>query len=374
MSTTPNKGYNNQATGSDVGTWGIVNNQNFTAIDLNFGGRKNANVAGNTNVNVSIADAQNAYHLLTGLLTGNIQYILPALGGFYFIQNNTTGAFTVTVIITGGTSNFVAPQGQTAFVFSNPDNLIPTGLINNIFVGQASTGGTANAQTLAAVTPGAWALAVGNIIYATAGHSNNASMTFAGPDGAAKAVERISSLGLVALTGGEVITGNIIALFWDGTEYVLLNPSGGLLAANNLSDVANNVTALANLFGATPLIPSGATGTTQAVNDASTKLATTAFVNRASSIATQGYVELPSGVFLQWGTQSVGANTTSTFSFPIAFPTNVFAFVVSQHVNANTGVNANESTGGNSISTSQYQIRNGSGAGTINFDWFATGN
>ena len=57
-----------------------------------------------------------------------------------------------------------------------------------------------------------------------------------------------------------------------------LSNLGGMAKSANLSDVANAATALANLFGSTPVIPSGATGTTQATNDNSTKLATTAYV------------------------------------------------------------------------------------------------
>lgn len=224
MTSTPNKNFNDQATASNVGTWGLALNQNFTAIDLNLGGRKNANVAGSANITVSTADAQNVFHLLTGLLTGNINYILPALGGFYFVQNNTTGAFTVTATIAGGSGGVLVPQGQIALVFANPDTPALNGVISTIFTG-GITGGSANAQTLASVTPAPWALATSNIIYCTAGATNNGATTFAGPDGVAKSVKKNSSAGLAALVGGEIATGALLFLFWDGTEYILLNPT-----------------------------------------------------------------------------------------------------------------------------------------------------
>lgn len=261
MSFTPNKTYNNQPTGSDVGTWGIVNNSNFTSIDLNFGGRKNANVAGGGNVNVTAADAQNVYHLLTGMLTGDIQYIFPATGGFYFIQNNTTGAFTVKVIIAGGTSGFIIPQSQTSFLFANPDNFIPAGIISNTFVG-GTTGGTANAQILVSVTPGPWALAVGNIIYSVAGFSNNAATTFAGPDGVAKSVKKnLDYSGLAPLTGGEIIVGGLLVLYWDGTEYILLNPTPvpGQIAGSTTNDsaLAGNVGEIVSNSASTQSLATG---------------------------------------------------------------------------------------------------------------------
>lgn len=123
MALTPNKSFNDQTTGTNTGTWGIILNSNFTSIDLSFGGRKNANVAGSADVVVSAADAQNVTHALTGILTGNIKYQFPATGGMYFIQNSTTGNFSVTAITFGGSTGFVVPRGRTAWVFCNPDNL-----------------------------------------------------------------------------------------------------------------------------------------------------------------------------------------------------------------------------------------------------------
>lgn len=121
MSLTPNKNYNNQATGSNINTWGVINNSNFTIIDLNLGGRLSISVAGSANVTATANQAQNLFHTLTGAITGNITYYLPALGGFYFVTNNTTGSFTLKADITGGTGGVAVPQGQAYLVFSNPD-------------------------------------------------------------------------------------------------------------------------------------------------------------------------------------------------------------------------------------------------------------
>jgi hypothetical protein len=230
---TANKGYSNQTTGTNAGTWGIVLNGNFTAIDANLGGRLDINVAGASNITVTTTQAQNVFHLLTGVLTGNIEYILPSQGGFYFINNSTTGAFTVEAIASGGTVGFNIPQGQTALVFTNPDNNVVTGLMSNVFIGQATTGGSANAQTLSAVTPGPWTLTAGNIIYATSGESNSSAATFAGPDGSAVAIKKNGASGLAALAGGEIVSGNQILLEYDGTEYILLNPYISFAPLNN---------------------------------------------------------------------------------------------------------------------------------------------
>ena len=122
MVDTPNKGYPLQATGSNTGAWGIVlNNQIFGVIDLNLGGRYNIDVSGSSDVTLTADDAQNVYHHLTGILTGNINYIFPAPnGGFFIVYNNTSGAYTVTVKPAGGTG-LVVPQGYVYLVFIDPD-------------------------------------------------------------------------------------------------------------------------------------------------------------------------------------------------------------------------------------------------------------
>ena len=47
------------------------------------------------------------------------------------------------------------------------------------------------------------------------------------------------------------------------------------------------------------------------------------------SLATTGYSILPSGVYLQWGKVSVGANTTATATYATTFPTTCASAIVS---------------------------------------------
>ena len=68
-------------TGDLSGTWGSTLNTNvFTPIDLMLGGTASVNCAGNSNITLSGTQAQNKIQLLTGILTGNIEYIFPATG------------------------------------------------------------------------------------------------------------------------------------------------------------------------------------------------------------------------------------------------------------------------------------------------------
>jgi hypothetical protein len=69
------------------------------------------------------------------------------------------------------------------------------------------------------------------------------------------------------------------------------------------------------------------------------------------------------GLIIQWGSGSVPPNTTSTFNFATTFPTTILTCVVGLGITANTASNMGDSTGGGSISTSQYQVRQGLGSG-----------
>lgn len=148
-----NKGYELMATGEDDGTWGIKANVNFSLIDSNFGGRFNKDVSGSSNVTVTGAQAENVCHVLTGVLTGNIQYIFPATGAFYWVTNNTTGAFAITLAMAGGTTVRNVNQGETVGIFINPDGNFGVKFLTSSFTSRLGplfldgTAGTANAQT-----------------------------------------------------------------------------------------------------------------------------------------------------------------------------------------------------------------------------------
>ena len=89
---------------------------------------------------------------------------------------------------------------------------------------------------------------------------------------------------------------------------VTFNQNGRITAGSALvsADIPSSV-ALAGV----PTAPTAANGTN------TTQLATTAFAYGMASKAANGYLKLPNGLIMQWG--SVAANTSVTF--PIAFPT-----------------------------------------------------
>lgn len=116
---TPNKKYELQATGDNDGTWGIVLDSLFTQMDLNQGGRLTVAVAG-IDITLTSDDTQNVFLNLSGTLSANIVLNFPATqGGWFLINNGTTGAYTIQVKPTGGSGVYIT-QNAVSMVFINP--------------------------------------------------------------------------------------------------------------------------------------------------------------------------------------------------------------------------------------------------------------
>ena len=138
---TPNKGYSLPTVAGDLNQWGVFLNQGTSIMDNNMGGQAFVNVAGAADVTATAANAQNLVQSLTGVLTGDISYLLPNVGSFYIINNATTGAFTLTIKTTAGGSNgVIVPQGTQLAVYSRGGNVW-------IFDGRTGGGGAANSRT-----------------------------------------------------------------------------------------------------------------------------------------------------------------------------------------------------------------------------------
>jgi len=107
-----------------------------------------------------------------------------------------------------------------------------------------------------------------------------------------------------ALTGGEINGAGTAIVKWHSSQgvWILLECSGGYGKAAT---------------------PPGA--------DNSTKVATTAFVQSlipASSVGGSGYIKFGNGLIMQWGRVNNASGSTAV-SYPLTFPTSVFAVVLS---------------------------------------------
>ena len=121
----PNLHLELQATGENAGTWGqILDNNVFTIIDQVLGNTLSLPLT-NVNVTLSTSQTQNAYINLTGTLTANVQVIFPQIGRVFFIANNTTGAFTVTLTTSAvGGKTYTLQQGQGRFIVLDGTNVL----------------------------------------------------------------------------------------------------------------------------------------------------------------------------------------------------------------------------------------------------------
>lgn len=111
-----------------------------------------------------------------------------------------------------------------------------------------SSGGSANAQTLAVAN---YTLNVGVVIRGLMSFSNTGAMTLN-----TTAVKKQTSSGLAALTGGEVIAGQVAQFIYDGTQYELFGGGGGSSSGQIL---VNAQTSTAYTFNGTGTGGTGAT-------------------------------------------------------------------------------------------------------------------
>jgi hypothetical protein len=122
---TPNKYIEKPANGDYNNTWSTPVNNDWDVIDTAFGGTTNINAVGASGtVTLSIAQYRPPIIAITGALTANVNYQLPAgVGGFWHIFNNTSGAFSVLLSSAGGGSTVTIPQGYTISVISDGTNI-----------------------------------------------------------------------------------------------------------------------------------------------------------------------------------------------------------------------------------------------------------
>lgn len=181
---TPNKGFIVPTVGADRNQWGTQWNSNINYLDKALGGVLNpVNVAGSGDFTVTAADAQNVAHVLTGVLTGTRNYILPAgAHGFWFISNTTTGNFSLYVRSAGGGLNLEILQGNAVVLWSDGVSIVPAvgSQLAKLFTAAATAGKQAvNYEQFATVSASNWKVVlpgnlkiIGGVAQATAASVN----------------------------------------------------------------------------------------------------------------------------------------------------------------------------------------------------------
>lgn len=154
----------------------------------------------------------------------------------YNLQNNTTADATQ---VMADYNALIACLANAASAGANTDitsllgvttPLAPSSGGTSVFVGGTSAG-SANAQTAATTVPFNFGLVTGNSVVFVAGYSNSGAMTFRANSTTAKNVYKPTLLGPVALTGGEIVAGQVVQVTYDGTQYQMAVPQNALVTS-----------------------------------------------------------------------------------------------------------------------------------------------
>lgn len=123
--------------GAYVDTWDEPLYANWQTLDAAVSGTTTLTLS-NSNVVLTVptfpaytdppsvsTSAQNLRLYLTGTLLANLTIYIPAtIGGFWIVDDATTGSYTVTIKTTAvGSTGINSSQGKTLFIFSNGTNV-----------------------------------------------------------------------------------------------------------------------------------------------------------------------------------------------------------------------------------------------------------
>lgn len=165
-------------TGDQAGNWGATTNVNLgTLLEQAISGYVTQAITDGADTTITIPNgasgvARNMFIECTGTLSAARNLIVPANKKLYFIYNNTTGGYAVTVKVSGQTGVSVANGTKVVLVSNGTDIVSATsyGVIQSV-TGVVYSSGT----TLTAATGAQIAAAIGSTAVTNATNSTNAT-------------------------------------------------------------------------------------------------------------------------------------------------------------------------------------------------------
>jgi hypothetical protein len=133
-----------QVTGENSGTWGnIVNNGVTSLVDASVAGTATVTHTDAANYTLSTAngatdEARQMFLNITGTLTAARNVVCPTASKLYFLRNNTTGGFAVTLKTSGGTGISV-PNGKYAALYCDGTNVVNAFDFNSALTANTAT-------------------------------------------------------------------------------------------------------------------------------------------------------------------------------------------------------------------------------------------
>lgn len=302
-------------------------------------------------VAVGAADYKRGVIVLSGALVGNLQVVLPALLRSWLIVNNTSGSFSTTVRTPSGSGVTVGQGGFAApvEVYSDGTNMYPT-------VAPTVIPGDVNA------TPNTYAV------------RSNAGYLFATYFNQSSAIEAFGMAAVYADAGDGYHRKISLANF---AAQISLSQFAGTVANAQVPQSA--VTQHSAAVLASAALTGVPTAPTPAAGDNSTRVATTAFVQGSKLAAGNGYVVLPSGIILQWGSHTFGdlfagfGTNTFNVTFPIAFPNTVLTIVLGKNGDSRAAVPASRFWSAGGFQLVDEEFTNVTQGADNAVTWFAVG-
>lgn len=99
----------------------------------------NLNVAGSSNITLTSTQFSSNIIRLFGVLTGNIDVIVPAAVHQFIVTNDTTGSFTITVKVSGMTG-VVVEQSQSMLLYNDGTDVYAGNTVNTVSTGFFANG------------------------------------------------------------------------------------------------------------------------------------------------------------------------------------------------------------------------------------------
>lgn len=103
------------------------------------------NVAGTGTYTLTGSELNRVAYSFTGALTGNRVVVVPATVQQYWVSNNTTGAYTLTIEPSGGGTGFVVGQGERVILYCDGTDVVNAatqGISVPLTIAEGGTGAT----------------------------------------------------------------------------------------------------------------------------------------------------------------------------------------------------------------------------------------
>ena len=219
-------------TGENAGNWGTKTNTNIQILEEAIRGYSTQALTSGGTVALTYSDgstgdtARNSVIALTGSLTGNAVVTVTAKEKWWIIDNQSTGAYTVQVLVSGQTGvTWATTDKGTKILYCNGTDVVDTGISSNIL-----TSGTGDI-TLDSAADIVIDAAGGNVEFKDAG-TTQLTLDMDGTAGA-----QVLKLG--------VDSDDLVFQQYDGTEVLRIEDNaslqigttGGLNIANSSNDM-----------------------------------------------------------------------------------------------------------------------------------------